>query len=73
VRRPLLVRFERPAVVQVGRMHGVACGAQLTGETSDGTGEPERVVEDDDLGHRQSISTSICSQESSSSTQRSAT
>jgi hypothetical protein len=54
-------------------MHGVACGAQLTGETSDGTGEPERVVEDDDLGHRQSISTSICSQESSGSTQRSAT
>jgi hypothetical protein len=39
-------------------MHGVASGAQLTGETADGTGEPERVVQDDDLGHRQSISTS---------------
>jgi hypothetical protein len=32
-------------------MHGVACGAQLTGETADGTGEPERVVKDDNLGH----------------------
>ena len=38
-------------------MHGVACGAQLTGETADGTGEPERVVEDDDVGHRRTIST----------------
>jgi hypothetical protein len=38
-------------------MHGVACGAQVTGETADGTSEPERVVEDDDLGHRRSIST----------------
>jgi hypothetical protein len=58
VRRPIFVRLERPAVVKVGRMHGVASGAQLTGETADGTGEPERVVQDDDLGHRQSISTS---------------
>ncbi len=32
-------------------MHGVACGAQLIGETADGTGEPERVVKDDNLGH----------------------
>jgi hypothetical protein len=32
-------------------MHGVACGAQLNGETADGTGEPERVVKDDNLGH----------------------
>ncbi len=54
-------------------MHGVACGAQLVGEMSDGAREPERVVEDDDLGHRQRISISICSQESSGSTQRSAT
>jgi hypothetical protein len=38
-------------------MHRVARGAQLTGETADGTGEPERVVEDDDLGHRPSINT----------------
>ena len=38
-------------------MHGVAWGAQLTGETADGTGEAERMVEDDDLGHRRSIST----------------
>jgi hypothetical protein len=43
---------DRAAVVKVGRMHGVACGAQLTGETADGTGEAERVVEDDDVDHR---------------------
>jgi hypothetical protein len=32
-------------------MHGVACGVQLTGETADGSGEPERVVKDENLGH----------------------
>jgi hypothetical protein len=35
----------------------VARGTQLTGEMADGTGEPERMVEDNDLSDRQSIST----------------
>jgi hypothetical protein len=33
-------------------VHGVAGIAQAGGETADGAGEPECVVEDDDLGHR---------------------
>jgi hypothetical protein len=32
-------------------MDHVAAGAQVVGEAADGVGEPERVVEDDDLGH----------------------
>jgi hypothetical protein len=34
-------------------VHGVAGVAQRIGETADGIGEPERVVEDDDLSHAQ--------------------
>jgi hypothetical protein len=47
----VLDRVERPAVVEVGRVHGVAGVAQRVGETADGVREPERVVEDDDLSH----------------------
>jgi hypothetical protein len=49
----VLDRGEPSAVVQVGRVHGVAGVAQRIGETADGIGEPERVVEDDDLSHAQ--------------------
>jgi hypothetical protein len=66
VGHPVLDRVERPAVVEVGRVHGVASVAQRISETADGICEPERVVKDDDLSHAQEhkrslgISASAC-------------
>ena len=54
---PLGDRLERPAAVEVGRVRGVAGVAQRGGETADGVGEPERVVEENDLSHGRRIST----------------
>ena len=51
VRHPVLDRPERPAVEEVGRMHGVAGAAQLVGEPADPVRDPERMVEDDDFSH----------------------
>jgi hypothetical protein len=49
--------MERPAVVEIGCVNGVAGGAQCVGETADGIGEAESVMEDDDLSHASFITT----------------
>jgi hypothetical protein len=49
---PVLDRVERPVVEEVGCLDGVARVAECVGGTADGVGEPECMVEDDDLSHR---------------------
>jgi hypothetical protein len=45
MRHPVINRVERPAVVEVRCVNGVAGGAQSVGETADGIRKAESVME----------------------------
>jgi hypothetical protein len=47
----LLEKGEGAAVVQIGRVHGVPCAAQLVGERDHPGGQPLRVVEEHYFSH----------------------